>query len=757
MRSAVVLALAAAVAAVCVSPICAARLELADGVRVHPPKPALPEGFAYYGTVDTTLDRARPDADFGGAPVLRLAPGGARVIIRFDQLLPALGGPFNAIKDATLSFALADSSGRKPSAGSLRLYRLRQSWNEGGGNDTRTYWAATYRSRYDSTGSNALFWSKAGADGPRDVVPLTGVTIELTDTALVIRGLEREIQSCLERHYDNFGWLLEWRGARGANDALTLHSREATDIVDRPRLALEYEPQPPTRPTDDLGVVWIERYPEYYAWKDVNSYESKLFRGADVGIMKQPEFADVQKQPRTGDMLQYVGVVKNHGVRSIAGFAYRWSINDTIVKTGVYETALDPQQQAYLWVSHPWPGPADDHRDEWLTLRVEPLRRLVENKNNNQITIFTKARATGVHADDTSRAFYTNNYNAFGTYAFEDWIQFQLLFWNQIYFAKSRVRGAFPDGALPRVRLQRVEWFRDGELVGPVHVAFDWRNPRYDGMWGWDFGSLKDKREMDKPDWFFRRTLRMCEPSLIHEMSHQCFGLVDVYWMTMEAAQNPDTGQGGKIMLRDPRNPAKYLTGVGYWPKHGGLMGGGDTRYTPDHEGTDLYADHDLCGLNQNARYRGGFFGDYLYGIQTNIVLRILDADGAPAVGARLTAYQSTYDVAPAIIDDSKVVFSNAVTDARGEFTLPNQPILEDGPVTVLTGHTLRPNPFGRIHVCGFNGNILVRAEYRGQWYYYMIVLWEQNVRYAAGARDSDVRVWRLGPDSAIDTYKQVY
>lgn len=736
----------------------AAILSLSDGARIHPPDPALPEGFLYWGTSDTTLDPAAPDADYGGADTLRLAPFGARILLRFDQLLPALGGPFASVQHARLTLRLLPST-PDPSAEDLAqiaVFRLRKSWNEGGLAGTTNYLAATYRSRYHGAPGNAIAWAAPGAASPADAqrIAHARVSFDPHARALTIDGLEADVARALTRHYVNFGWLL---AMPRAGIPLEFHSREAADPALRPALSITYVPVPPPPPGPDLGVVYIERYPEYFAWKDVNSYEQKHFRGVDVGILKHPEFADVQKHPAPGDMLIYVGVIKNHGNGPFNGFTWRWRLNDSTVKTGVYAEMLPPQQQAYVWFTHPCPSNFAEHRDEWLTLTVEPRQPAPENKHNNELTIFTKARATGVHCDETSRAFYQSNYNAFGTYCFEDWIQFQLLYWNQIYMAKSRVRGLYPDGSFARVRLQRVEFYRDSDLVGPVHVAFDWRNPRYDGLWGWDFGSLNDPRDMDKPDWFFRRTLRMCEPSLIHEMSHQCFGLMDIYWMTMEPAKDAATGAGGKIKLRDPRDPSKFITGVGYWPKFPGLMGGGDTRYTPAHEGTTLYADHDLCGLNQNAAFRGGFFGDYLYGVQTNITVRIIAEDGTPAAGAPVSAWQSTYWTGTAVIDDSKLVFSNLVTDARGELVLPNQSTLEDGPVTLLTGHTLRDNPFGRIHVCGFNGNLLLHTSYRGKHYYYMIMVWEQNVRFARGARDADTRVWQLGPHTQLETYQHVY
>ena len=483
-----------------------------------------------------------------------------------------------------------------------------------------------------------------------------------------------------------------------------------------------------------------------------------------VGIMKNPEFYAVPKNPQPGDMLEYIAVIKNHGSTPIEGFGYRWQVNDSLVKTGVYQQVLEPEKQAYVWLSLSAPDNWADHRDEWITLRAEPMTRKdtagwipdtrTENKNNNELTIFTKARAAGIHADETAREFYRDTYNAWGTFCFEDWIQFQMQYWNQIYFTKSRFKGLAPDGPLTRVRVQRVSWFRDGDLQGPVHIAFDWRDPRYDGMWGWDLAYVEPE-ELAKSDCFFRRTLRMCEPSLIHEMSQQCFGLIYIYWMTMETATDPATGEGVKVRLKDPRDPSRYLTTLGYWPKYGGLMGGGDTRSTPAHEGTELYSSHSVYGLNANAPYRGGFFGDYLYGLQTNVTLSVVDPNGNPVAGAPIRAYQSSYWVGDGIINDDKQILTGTL-DHNGIFRLPNQPILEDGPVTVATGHTLRPNPFGRIHVCGFNGNLLLRVDWNDTCYYYMLTAWELNVAYAHGNKDAHTITWQLGPDNRIDSFKHV-
>ena len=738
--------------------VCSAKtISLFNGEKIHPPQPSLDEGFAYYGAADTTIDPAKSDSDFGGSEFLRVEPSGARVLIRFEQLLPCLGGPYFNIKDASLVLSIAElpSSGIKPS--DIKIYRVRKSWNEGGLDGKPNYWAATYNSRYHSAKDNVIKWGKPGAKSSSDIIPVKGakVSIDNNKKELKISGLEKNIQLFLNRNYEDFGWMIVWNGKKSKNKQLEFYSCETVDKSKRPVLVLEYEKIAPPDYPIDLGVVFIEKYPEYYAWLDVGSYEQKKFRGVDVGILKEPEFVDVPKNPKPGDMIQYAAVIKNHGKEPISGFHFRWNVNDSIKKTGTVNRVLNSQDEWRIYFSYPAPENLKDHRDEFITLRVEPIGKEKENKNNNERTIFTKGRALGIHCDETSRKFYLEYYNAYGTYSFEDWIQFQVQYWNQIYFAKSRFKDSNPDAVLPRVRIQRISFFRDNVLAGAVHIAFDARDPRYDGMWGWDFATAK-KEDLNNPNWFFRKTLRMCEPSLIHELSHQCFGLIDIYWMTMEAAKNADTGEGGKVKLHDPRNPKKYLTGIGYWPAAGGLMGGGDTRYSPSHESTPLYSEHSVYGLNANAPYRGGFFGDYLYGLQTNVILKVTDENGKPVTGAEIKAWQSTYFTGDGIINDDKEVFQGTL-NKKGEFTLPNQTILEDEPYTTLTGHTLRDNPFGRIHVCGFNGNILFQLKYKGQYYYHMLMAWQLNVEYAKGSKDTYIHDWKLGPDSRIDSYKYTY
>ncbi len=766
-------------------------LLLRDGLVIHPPAPALHHGFPYWSTSDTTLRPDKPFADFGGTPTLRLEPGADRILVRFEHILTAIGGPWQTLDGATLTLIVDQRPDKLPDPADIRVYRVLESWNEGGRDDSENYWAATWRARYHSRRTNIIAWHGAGASQPDDAEIIDDARIEFApvklkvyetdpDTgreyafekemlALRISGLHDAVRHFMDRRYENHGWLIRWDDADAPADAtLTFHSREASADLRECRPALTIAHSAADRPAYDidLGIAYIMRYPEYYAWLDTGrdgehgGYERKTFRGQPGnGVLKKPAFWDTPKNPQPGDTVWYVARIKNHGPEPLPhGFRYEWRLNDRLVEADVYDRPLPPQFETEIYVAMPFPDRLEDHRDEFLTLRVEPHTpdgqpTPPENKNNNERTIFTKGRATGVVADETARKFYLAHDNTYGTRSFEDWIQFQIDYWNEVYMAKSRFRNVFPDGAMTRIRVQRVEFVRNGILAGGVHIPFDLRQPKYDGMWGWDFTQAREKPELlDDETWFHRQTLKMVEPSLIHEMSHQCFGLIDIYWMNMEPARDAEKGTGGKVRVRDPENPGKFLTTVGYFSADGGLMGGGDTRYTPQHEGTSLYSSHSVGGLNTNAPYRGGFFGDYLYDVPEHVTLEVRTADGQPAADADVRILQSTYGWDPPkqpideLAEGGDLYFEGQLDDS-GRVKLPNQETLEDGPFTTLTGHTLRPNIFGRIHVVAFNGNMLIRVKHEGQYYYHFLTLWELNVAYWMGNTHHYVYSISLTPD----------
>jgi hypothetical protein len=151
-----------------------------------------------------------------------------------------------------------------------------------------------------------------------------------------------------------------------------------------------------------------------------------------------------------------------------------------------------------------------------------------------------------------------------------------------------------------------------------------------------------------------------------------------------------------------------------------------------DAEPLELYASGHVVAYNTNLGKRRGFFGEFLYDLPKVIKVRAVTPDGDPLPLAKMTFYQERDG---AFQDDRPVFILTA--DEDGVVTLPDQPTLEDAPFTTETGHTLRPNPFGRINVVGANGAFMVKVEAFGQADWQFIKIHELNCAYWRGNRDS--------------------
>ena len=198
----------------------------------------------------------------------------------------------------------------------------------------------------------------------------------------------------------------------------------------------------------------------------------------------------------------------------------------------------------------------------------------------------------------------------------------------------------------------------------------------------------------------------------------------------------PD-GSGGKVKLKHDG----HVVTRGSIDPFGGLMGGGDTRNeifihprlpvlqrdlqedityrSPIFTPTDLYSLTDVAALNKNTGYRRGFFGEFLYSVPSNVVVRVTDRNGEAVTDGQLSFYQ----MKDGQIQDGPPDFVLPVTS--GSATLPNRPTGLDTPFTTATGHTLKPNPFGRIDVVGTNGVFLVGLDYKGQREWAWLKVWQ--------------------------------
>ena len=306
--------------------------------------------------------------------------------------------------------------------------------------------------------------------------------------------------------------------------------------------------------------------------------------------------------------------------------------------------------------------------------------------------------------------------NMIGSYSFEDWLQGQARFMNQL-FAESKYDFA-PNGITARVMIGKIEYVEDGDIQavckdGPFRIGE--QDISVDGGRGCT---------MDTRFWYgiehnpcylnFENFVGRPDDAWLHEMSHQ-IGVIDDYQFIVEAEDN-------------------LVNGIGFTYARRGLMGGGEIW---PHDSPDtlysLYAPGDVHGLNVTKGKRRGYYGEYLYCIAGDNTLIIEDAEGTPVANAQVKVYQTEgrkIDMKPE---------HEGTTDAAGRLPLKNRPVKKAG--VTETGCELRDNPFGPIHVVGFNGVFLIVVKRaNGDEMYGFTTVQDFNVAWASGGKGQGTR-----------------
>ena|GEM_PF-1770156 len=693
------------------------------------------ERYAYYGCLDTQIDPAAPTANFGGERQLGWQGGTNRkVLILFRDLHRAIG-PGQVIQSATLRLRVVP--GQWTTGNEIRVYRLLRPWRAGShrAGAGPQHWTASWQhALYSANAAEAQAWSTPGAAGAgvdRAAAPTVTVNTGANYSGGVwqIPGLATDVARFYAAGHENFGWVLEFSNPAAATGTNLFYSSETPTIALRPELVVNYatNPSPPSRAID-LDVTQITRTPEYYRY-DPSTYEYKLFHDEWVGLLRNPGYATTRKWPNNGEVVTFTAHVVNKGISSASGpFAYRWLINGQVVATGTEPVGIAVGQTRtytlnWTWNANDWAGDADlhrksaDHRDRWVTFEVDTAGQVVEHsKYNNSLTSYLEAPGLGFYVEQSMYDLFNATQNQVGTYSFEDWLNWHVQVWNETYLEMSRFAGFAEDGCLERVRVQRIQVVPDGTLdPGGNHTPGGVTNFLLDGEWGF------------RPDAdYVAKYSKLIEWGLLHECMHQ-LGNIDLYTMNMEAG-TPSSPL--KVQVKDG---TPHFISRGYYPPFGGLMGGGDTRFSPEYEATGLLAGWDVGALNANTGYRRGFYGEQLYDLPDTIRLRAVHAGGGPIPFARFKIWQSRAGETPDETTYAWQPIYMGTADVDGIVTLPNVDTLEGGPFTTLTGHTLKPNPWGRLNVVGTNGSLLIRIDGYGQKDYTFHRVTEFNRAYWAG------------------------
>ncbi|HOM52612.1 MAG TPA: discoidin domain-containing protein [Phycisphaerae bacterium] len=721
---------------------------LQNGLSITPYPTTYPnESYNYYGTQDATISPAQPDANFGRATLTLDAAAGTKVLIQFRELHRAIG-PHKQITFASLR--LHPVAGAWSLGNSVRVYRLLQPWRQGSMEAVPQpqHWACSWNHRfYSARPGEALTWAAPGAAmagvdraSAPTVVTTTSANYNASAGTWQINGLGQDVAIFYAAQHRNFGWVIEFDGTpSGENRA---HSSESPVVSLRPELIVTYNSITPPARTSDLDVTYISRTPEYYRYNP-NAYQYRTFHDESVGLLKSPGFADMPKWPANGDVVTFTAHVRNKGLSGASGpFNYRWMINGQVVATGQEPVGIAAGEEKtfafnWVWDANDYLGGTDshrnslDHRDRWVTFEVDPDDAIADyNRNNNALSQFIEAPCMGIYAEQSMYDMFNAQVNQLGTFSFEDWVNWYVSIWNETYLEMSRFAGFAEDGCLERVRVQKIQIVPDGTLQGGNHIPGGQTNFLIDGEWG----MLPDQAYVDK----FSKIL---EWAWLHECTHQ-MGMIDLYSMNMESGTPVAPS---RVKVKD--GGTTYIT-RGYYPSFMGLMAGDDTRFNPSYEPTGLLEDWTCGALNSNCGYRRGFYGEMLYDVPDVARLRAVDATGSPLPFAEFKIWQSSGGQTSET-NNSGVPYPwqpifEGQADADGVVTLPNINTLENGPFTTYTGHTLKPNPWGRINVVGTNGSFLISVKAQGQKDYAFLRVTEFNKKYWSGhtaEATCDVRV----------------
>jgi hypothetical protein len=194
---------------------------------------------------------------------------------------------------------------------------------------------------------------------------------------------------------------------------------------------------------------------------------------------------------------------------------------------------------------------------------------------------------------------------------------------------------------------------------------------------------------------------------LLHEKGHQ-LGLIDLYRLDLSGENNLVSGQGYSTI------PC-LMHGVSH-----------------------LFSPHSALAMNHWLNVAHGYFGQYMYSTPNTVRMRFRRPDGEPLVGATVKMYQKIE--APGIGEIiPNTIKAQGITDANGEWALPNVPINSSLAPTTFAGDTLVPNPFGYIAVVGTNGLLHFRIEKDGGVDYAWLDITEVNTAYWQGQTDMAV------------------
>ena len=446
----------------------------------------------------------------------------------------------------------------------------------------------------------------------------------------------------------------------------------------------------PRTPRDetDLQLVSLSRTPRYPRyWPLYTYYEvtepsgfGPYWFSAATGLGGGQD-QNTQRWPLVGDPVTYTATVRNRGTNPWSGqLAGLWRVDGYVVGEVSQPAVLQPDEVTTLALVFPWDGRS--HTIEFA-LGITDAR-----PENNTLAIDTRSVAFLSYVDRSRIEDFreeTPGYPQAATDDFLDWLNRHMARFNQMFAAA---------GSRKRVHFDVLEVLHDHAPdpdVETIYFAvFPFRYRAHEGSLRWS-GYYDPAEDIDF--------------GLLHEMGHQ-LGLIDLYRMNLSPAQNLVSSMGYS-------GPACLMNGC-----------------------SPFLSQHSALAMNHWLDTAHGYYGQYMYSIPAEVRMRFVGQDGQPLVGATVTVYQMVErsGLGQIITDQPK---AQGVTDAAGEYVLPNVPIDPDMVPPTYAGDELRPNPFGYVAVVGSNNILHFKIEHNGFVDYAWLDITEVNIACWQGQTES--------------------
>lgn len=404
----------------------------------------------------------------------------------------------------------------------------------------------------------------------------------------------------------------------------------------------------------DLSVQFITRLPRFPGLKPryTEIDDPVLGRGPTAPVI---ENEGAQGWPRPGEEVTFVAVVRNVGVRPVAGFDWHWLYDGRDIGSGRWEDPLPPDGVLEFRIARPWEdGP------HAIAFQVDRDRLVEEiSEENNWVVDRTDALSFAFFVEDSVAAWFQTVRGGLGSYSFEDWAQFQVRQMNKEF--RDTIYPSCPDGIVERVRLDRVYripdgWGSKGGMHTPnVIVPVDVNDPEFvdandppadrasenfnnviggvDGVWGFTVDLIEPREDKGGKNFYeyAHRWLTGSEWPLHHELGHQ-LGRADHY--LIPTARDANEAIPG-LAYNPPRDYRDCMMFSGNYA-HDDNIGRNTRKWDSTYR---FYSEHTARSFNRDKGVRRGLFGEYLLDIPRANAFRFIDGEGRPVVDAAVELF----------------------------------------------------------------------------------------------------------------------